>query len=263
MPESPCNPTPAPTPPKPNYVRQLALQGAAAFGVLSLAWPYFGLTGETLPWPATAWAIGLVALALASFTRQPWWWKVIHLLFAPAAWLTSLQPIHPGWFLLSFFILLLTYRGALSGQIPLFLSNRETAAKLGEICTSRNCPRFIDLGAGIASTLLPLAKRQPQMVVTGCENAPITWVVGFLRTLGRENCVWQWGDLWRVNLAEFDVIYVFLSPAPMAALWEKAQREMRPGSLFISNSFPIPDVEATDIVDISDRRQTRLYCYSR
>ena len=58
-----------------------------------------------------------------------------------------------------------------------------------------------------------------------------------------------------------DVVYAFLSPAPMPALGEKARREMPPGSLFISNSFAVPDVEASDIVEIDDARQTRLYCY--
>jgi hypothetical protein len=41
-------------------------------------------------------------------------------------------------------------------------------------------------------------------------------------------------------LAGQDVVYAFLSPAPMKQLWAKAQAEMTPGSLFVSNSFPVP-----------------------
>ena len=59
-------------------LRQMALQGAALIAVLTLAWPYFGLRGEALPWPETAFAIGGVALLLATLSRQPWWWKLIH-----------------------------------------------------------------------------------------------------------------------------------------------------------------------------------------
>ena len=40
-----------------------------------------------------------------------------------------------------------------------------------------------------------------------------------------------------------DVVYAFLSPAPMPRLWEKVQREMRPGTLFISNRFIVPGVK--------------------
>lgn len=49
----------------------------------------------------------------------------------------------------------------------------------------------------------------------------------------------------------------------MSELWAKVQNEMAAGSLFISNSFPVPDVEASTIIEIDDTRQTRLYCYRR
>ena len=75
-------------------IRQLALQGAAAFAVLSLAWPYYGLRALTLPWPATAIAIGAIALLLSRLTRQPWWWSVIHAGFAPLAIGLGLVLIH-------------------------------------------------------------------------------------------------------------------------------------------------------------------------
>ncbi|MFZ4538767.1 class I SAM-dependent methyltransferase [Propionivibrio sp.] len=245
------------------HMRQLTLQCAAVFSVLSLAWPYFGFRGEELPWPETALAIGAVALLIAILTRQPWWWWLIHALFAPLAWGISALSIDPGWFLLAFILLLLVYRGALSGQIPLYLSNNDTAAALAQLMPTRPGMRFIDLGAGIGSVVLPLAKAQPETQFTGVENAPATWLAGYFRTAGLANCKWRWGDIWRVNLAGYDVVYAFLSPAPMPALWEKIQGEMRPGSLFISNSFAIPGVAASSVVEIDDARHTRLYCYQR
>jgi hypothetical protein len=38
---------------------------------------------------------------------------------------------------------------------------------------------------------------------------------------------------------------------------------MRPGSLFISNSFAVPGVEASAVVEVGDARETQLYCYRR
>ena len=242
-------------------VRQLALQCAAAFAVLSLAWPYFGIRGEDLPWPGTALAIGGIALLIASLTRQPWWWRIMHALFAPLAWGIAALSIDPGWFLLAFILMLLVYRGAITGQIPLYLSNHATAMALAELTSKQAGMRFVDLGAGIGSVLRPLAKTLPAAQFTGIENAPATWLLGYLRTIGLANCNWRWGDIWRVNLAEYDAVYAFLSPAPMPSLWKKALHEMRPGSLFISNSFPVPGVETSHIVEIDDARQTRLYCY--
>lgn len=243
------------------HLRQLALQSAAALAVISLAWPYYGMRGEVLPWPQTAFAIGGIAAALAVLTRQAWWWWLIHLGFAPLAWSVARLAIDPGWFLLLFIALLLVYRGALSGQVPLYLSNTPTAAALVELTEDIPALRLVDLGAGIGSVVRPLARARPDGRFTGVENAPASWLIGRLRTARLANCRWLWGNLWQTDLATFDVAYAFLSPAPMATLWGKAKREMRPGSLLISNSFPIPGVEATSIVAVADGRQTQLYCY--
>ena len=98
---------------------------------------------------------------------------------------------------------------------------------------------------------------------TGVENAPATWAIGRLRTSALANCEWRWGNIWRTELRDYDVVYAFLSPAPMRALWEKVQQEMPPGTLFISNSFAVPGIAAEQIIEVDDARQTRLYCYRR
>ena len=95
------------------------------------------------------------------------------------------------------------------------------------------------------------------------ENAPATWLVGRVRTAAIANCSWRWGDLWQADLAAYDVVYAFLSPAPMAALWEKVVREMRPGSLFISNSFALPERDPDQVVDVPGTPVRSLYCYRR
>lgn len=241
--------------------RQSAVQGAAVILVLSLAWPYFGLRGTPLPWPETALGIGAVALLLARLSRQPAWWLWIHALFAPAGWAVSRLDIPPGWFLLGFIVLLLFFRGAASGRIPLYLSNAATVEALGDIFRQNKGLRFVDLGAGIASTLVPLARALPDRQFTGVENAPASWAIGRIRTRRIANVFWRHANLWDQALADYDGVYAFLSPAPMAALWQKALREMKPGSLFVSNSFAVPDVSPTEIVEINDTRQTQLYCY--
>lgn len=259
----PPQPEPADDVPQPlgGHARQLALQLAATLAVLSLAWPYYGLRGEGLPWPQSALAIGGVALLFATLTRQPWWWRLIHALFVPLAWAASTLNIDPGWYLLLLIVLLLVYRGALSGQVPLYLSNRPTAAALAKLTDGLATMRFLDLGAGIGSVLAPLARQRPDAQFTGVENAPATWLLGRLRLAGQANCRWHWGDIWRTELRDYDVVYAFLSPAPMAALWAKAKREMRPGALFVSNSFAVPDVASERIIEVDDGRRTRLFCY--
>jgi hypothetical protein len=47
----------------------------------------------------------------------------------------------------------------------------------------------------------------------------------------------------------------------MQALWLKTRTEMKPLSLLISNSFPIPGVTPENTLEVADRRQTNLFCY--
>src|SRR5574343_1873896 len=177
-------------------LRQLALQGAAVILVLSLGWPDYGLHAEAMPWLETSLAIGSVALVLATLSRQPWWWKLIHGGFMPLVWFTHTLAIDPGWLLLAAIVLLLVFRGALSGQVPLYLSNKETVTALGELLVERCRSRFLDLGAGLGSTTVPLADALPDSQFTAYENAPLTWLVGRFFPLGRPNIPWRWDHMW-------------------------------------------------------------------
>ncbi|WP_150429664.1 trans-aconitate 2-methyltransferase [Dechloromonas sp. CZR5] len=244
-------------------LRQLALQGAAAILILSLAWPYFGLRGEAMPWLETSLAIGAAALLFATLSRQPWWWRVIHGGFMPLVWFTHTLAVDPGWFLLAAILLLLVYRGALTGQVPLYLSNKQTVQALSNLLAERGDSRFLDLGAGVGSTTVPLADALPESHFTGIENAPLTWLAGRLLSVGRPNIAWRWDDLWNARLGDYDVVYAFLSPAPMPRLWEKVQAEMKPGSLFISNSFPIPGATPDRVIEVDCSPARPLYCYQR
>lgn len=242
-------------------IRQFALQGAAVILVLSLAWPYYIWQDLPMPWQQTSLLIGLVALTLATLSRQAWWWRLIHAVFMPLIWLTYQLAIDPGWFLLAFIVLLLVYRGALSGQIPLYLSNRETIHALDRLLAEERPQNFVDLGAGLGSTLIPLADQWPEKQFRGFENAPLTWLAGRILSVGRPNLDWQWGNLWQADLSDADMVYAFLSPTPMAELWEKLKREMKPGSLLVSNSFPVPEQQPERVIEVNCQPARTLYCY--
>ena len=244
-------------------MRQCWLQGASVLIVLSVIWPYFLIRNEPVPWLLTAFAIGCTALLLSLICKQPWWWKLIHFSFAPLAYAISLPSLNPNWFLLAFLLTLLVYRGAATEQVPLYLTNTQVVAAISRLCAKHPQMRFIDLGAGVGSTVRPLAKYYPEAHLEGVENAPATWLIGRLLTWRLKNCSWRFKSIWETDLGKYDVVYAFLSPAPMPQLWYKVQREMHPGALFISNSFPAPDAPPTEIVTVDDNRKTTLYCYQR
>lgn len=266
----PVTDTAAEIPPVATPRRQFALQAAATIAVLSLVWPYYGFlhpeaappeAGQPLPWMQISLGIGLTATLFATLTRQPWWWRLIHALFAPLLWAGLQLSIDPGWFLLGFMLLLLVYRGALSGQVPLYLSNPASVAAIASRIPANQRITLIDLGAGIGSSLIPLARLRPDCHFVGVENAPLTWLIGWFRTRGQQNLDWRWGSLWQASLGEADIVYAFLSPVPMPDLWDKARAEMRPGTLFLSNTFAVPEVEPEFVIDVDCTPARPLYGY--
>ena len=244
------------------HLQQLALQLVAFFFVICLSWAYRTLRHETLPWLEASLLIGGVGLLLAHLTKQSWWWKTIHALFAPTTYLFLRLQISPEWYLGAFLLTFLVYRSAFSGQIPLYFSNKKTAKALCLLLKTKSQARFLDLGAGIGSVVSPLARALPGSQFTGIENALIPGLIGYFRTAQLENCKWSVGNFWQTVLSDYDVVYAFLSPAPMPKLRKKIQEEMRPGGLFISNSFPLEGIEASFIINVDDSRNTQLYCYT-
>ena len=120
------------------------------------------------------------------------------------------------------------------------------------------------MGLGIGGILLYLATRRPDAQLTGIESAPLPFLVSWLRARLSKcpNLALQYGDFWKLDFSDYDVVYAFLSPEPMPALYEKVRREMKPGTRFVSNSFTVPGVPADDTVIVSDRRRTKLYIWN-
>ena len=65
-----------------------------------------------------------------------------------------------------------------------------------------------------------------------------------------------------LDFSDYDVVYAFLSPEPMPALYEKVRREMKPGTRFVSNSFSVAEAPPDDTVIVGDRRRTKLHIWN-
>lgn len=214
------------------------------------------ITPEPLPMPGAALLQGALAGAMAWWAGQPVWWLVIHPLFFPALWATQQLAISPGWFLAGFLLLGLTSLGVLRTRVPLYLSSPQAADHLADLLPATPGLTLVDLGCGLGGPLARLSRRRPELSLRGVEAAPLNWLVSRLRLNGRARV--RLGSLWDEDLAACDAVYAYLSPAPMARLWDKARQEMRPGSLFISNTFAVPGVEPDRIIELNDRSRARL-----
>ncbi len=191
-------------------------------------------------WPtpfAAALLQGMVA-ALVSARVLPRWWMFLQAIFPILVVLGLLVHLSPLVWLGAFVVVWLINRNSVGERVPLYLSGRFVPETLSTILPA--CPfRFLDLGCGLGGVLARLADKYPTSHFEGIESAPLPWLIAWLRLMRRNNGRVLFGDLWALPLAEYQVVYCFLSPAPMAALWAKACAELRPGSLFVSNTFAI------------------------
>ena len=208
---------------------------------------------------------GLVvqSLAAAVVTRLlglPIWWVWIGLFFPAAMALALNAGDLPAWpFGVGFVVLYLFFSNTARERVPLYLTNRATTEALLALMQQRSAKRFIDLGSGLGGVVRSLDGEGRQ--ARGVESAPMVWLVSAVlsKIQGRGQILRQ--DIWAADISGEDVVYAFLSPEPMPALYEKAGREMKPGSLLVSNSFAVPGVAADEIWQLPDGRKTKLYLY--
>lgn len=236
----------------------LALVAQLAAGAVLLA---LRLTG-TFQAPVLSVAVthGLLAAALGVCLRLPTWWVPINFLFIPAAVLLREWELPPALFLTGFVLLGLVFWTTFRSRVPLYLSSREAGEKLADLVPQTTGVRLMDLGCGFGGLLRQLARLRPGARLEGVEIAPLPALVAWLRLRSLAQCRVRRADLWRLDLSQYDVVYAFLSPAPMGALWDKVRREMRPGSLFVSNSFAVPGREPDQAVPL-DGRGAGLYVW--
>lgn len=212
--------------------------------------------GHSLPGMGPFLLQGLLAGALSRRLHMPGWWQLINLAFFPAAGLLLQAQVAPGWYLVGFLLLAATSLGAVFSRVPLYLSSARAMSAVAERIPAAQAASVIDLGCGLGGLLSHLAQARPDIKLHGVDAAPLPWLVSRVRLGGRARI--RCGSLWDEDLAAYDVVYAYLSPAPMDRLWQKAKAEMRPGSLFISNSFTVPGVPADEVVELHDLNRARL-----
>ncbi len=205
------------------------------------------------PAPAMLLLQGVLAATLGACLRLPAWWVPLNLLFIPAAVAVHQLNLPPTLFCAGFILLTLVFWTTFRTRVPLYLSSREAGEKLAELVPQAPGAALLDLGCGFGGLLRQLAALRPGARLEGVEIAPLPALVAWARLRGVPQCRVRRADLWRMDLSQYDVVYAFLSPAPMTALWDKVRREMRPGTLFVSNSFAVPGVDPDRVLPLAGR----------
>lgn len=185
----------------------------------------------------------LLAAIFSYLAGMASWWRWIHLCFPIAVWGMSNWHVPNEIYLAGFAISLSLFWTTFRSQVPFFPSRPAVWRQVAKVMPKNRPVRLIDIGSGLGDMSMYIAKVRPDCHIEGIEIAPLPWLVSYVRGQIRHSAaIFKLGDYLSLDFADYDIIFAYLSPAAMLALWEKARQEMRPSSLLISLEFEIPGV---------------------
>ncbi len=205
---------------------------------------------------------GLTAALCSACLGMASWWRWIHVFFPLAVWALLSWQLPSELYLLGFALSVSLYWTSFRTQVPFFPSRPVVWQQVAQLLPPNQALRLIDIGSGLGDMPMHIAKSSPSSRVEGIEIAPLPWLISVLRAKFRRSGVsFKLGDYRALNFAHYDVIFAYLSPAAMLALWDKAKLEMRPGSLLISLEFDIPGVQPSHCIQ-SEHGSPALYVWA-
>ena len=185
---------------------------------------------------------GFIAMLLTWWRKLAPWWRAIQFLF-PIVLYGALALHLPPWLFLAGFLFLLTlYWSTFRTQVPYYPSGHRAWNAVAELLPKDRPLYVIDIGSGLGGFAMDLARRRPDSTFAGIELAPLPWLLSSLRArLAGSRARFVRGDYEQLDFGQYDVVFAYLSPAAMSALWRKASQEMRQGSMLISYEFLITE----------------------
>lgn len=243
------------------------VQCAALIAVLASSWAiyltaavYFD-TDLSLPIPILVLMQALTAAIFSYLAGMASWWRWIHLCFPLAILGMSNWHVPNEFYLAGFIISLSLFWTTFRSQVPFFPSRPIVWQLVARLMPQNKPVRMIDIGSGLGDMAMYIAKVRPDSHVEGIEIAPLPWLISYVRAwIRRSSAVFKLGDYRKLDFASYDVVFAYLSPAAMLALWEKARLEMRPGSLLVSHEFEIPGV-APSLCVAGDKQSPVIYVW--
>ncbi|MEK7161484.1 MAG: class I SAM-dependent methyltransferase [Patescibacteria group bacterium] len=124
-----------------------------------------------------------------------------------------------------------------------FSTNRETIKQVVGIIKQRHLEsgNFYDLGSARGNFASQIAGVFPNLRVTGIDNNSLRLLVSKIRTMFLKNINFQKENIFKTNVSSADVIYIYLPKELMPELQAKLQKELKPGSMVITNKVSFPN----------------------
>ncbi|MBI3418898.1 MAG: hypothetical protein HY053_02025 [Proteobacteria bacterium] len=126
-------------------------------------------------------------------------------------------------------------------NVPTLASGFFERRKMVEI-VQRHAPRtLIDLGSGRGELTRHIARALPQAQVMGIENRlfPYLQAKVYQRLFGPKNLEYRQDDFFSYDCSAADAVVLYLNTKVAERAGEKLRRELKPGTLVVSNRFAL------------------------
>ncbi|MCC6071853.1 class I SAM-dependent methyltransferase [Massilia sp. GCM10020059] len=232
-------------------LQALLIQAGAFAPALAVIW-LLARAGVPVSYLGAAFVHGLLAAALTWWRGLARWWCAIQFAFPLALYGALMLELPPLLFLAAFVFLLTLYWSTFRTQVPYYPSGKRAWDEVAALLPKGRAVSMIDIGSGLGGLVLDMARRRPESRFTGIELAPLPWLASRIRAAALGSSAhFIRGDYEQLDFGDYDLVFAYLSPAAMGALWRKASAEMRPGAMLVSYEFLItekaPDLTITPI----------------
>jgi hypothetical protein len=207
----------------------------------------------------------LAAYQMAIILKASKPWKIVNAALLPSfITLVLLSQLNPWAIFVAFLAsipLVLIYLPTTWTRVPFYRSNEKTTKEAILIIKNHTSKKVLDLGCGWGGVLAGFHRELDKSVkLYGIEVSPLLWLGSVLRFKNKKRISIYYGNFWNYSFSEYDTIYSFLSPEPMIKLWEKAEKEMKSGSIIISFQFQVPQIAPIFTITVEPSEDV-LYVY--
>jgi methylase of polypeptide subunit release factors len=159
-------------------------------------------------------------------------------------------------------LLSITFWSLKNGIVPMPTTYRQTQCILQNLPQNPG-PQIFDLGSGLGTLAISVARRYPKSEVIGVESSPIPyWISRILKSaLGIQNLSFRRHDILQSSLSNASAVVVYLHRAGIRNLQPKLEQELKPGAWIVSNTFAFPDWKPLKVVNTGDFNNTKIYIY--
>ena len=147
------------------------------------------------------------------------------------------------------------------GFAPFISTSPKVIGKIIENMDFSGQGKVYELGCGKAGFLRAMELEYPSVELIGVEYSFWPWLIAKIQiSLNKSKIKIKRKNLLKVNLADADLIYCYLSPRLMKDLKKKFGQECKKGTKIISHAFTLPDSEPDKIVELEHGE--KIYFYS-